>query len=338
MLAFLRTRTGRDFAYYKRATIVRRIARRLQINGMEDLPAYLAFLRTHPGEAGALLQDLLISVTNFFRDRDSFAAVEALIPELFKGKGPGDCVRVWVPACATGEEAYSMAMLLLEHALTLDSPPSIQLFGCDLDDDAIQVARAGLYSDAITADVSEERLRRFFIKEPRGYHIRREVREVVLFAAHDLLKDAPFSRMDLISCRNLLIYLNRDAQIRVLDIFHFALRPHGLLFLGTSESVEDASRLFTVFDKKHRIYKHRPVPRIGLPVPAGPSTLMRALEAQDKLRGGPIVPGWSFVHTGAPPLAAEASRRRDDQLSLAELHFRLVERLAPPSMIVKRRV
>jgi two-component system CheB/CheR fusion protein len=185
-----------------------------------------------------------------------------------------------------------MAMLLLEHAQTLDAAPSIQIFGCDLDESAIQVARAGVYPDTIAADVSKERLRHFFIKEPRGYHIRREVREVVLFAAHDLLKDAPFSRMDLISCRNLLIYLNRDAQNRVLDIFHFAFRPHGLLFLGTSESVEDGSALFQVFDKKHRIYRHCPASRMGLPVPTGPSTLVRTLEAQGRSSGGPVVPGW----------------------------------------------
>lgn len=332
VLTFLRTRTGRDFSYYKRATIVRRVSRRLQINGVDDLPAYLAFLRTHPGEAGALLQDLLISVTNFFRDRESFAVLEQLIPELFKGKGPDDCVRVWVPACATGEEAYSVAMLLLEHARELEETPGLQIFGCDLDEGAIQVARAGVYPDSISADVSEERLRRFFIKEPRGYHVRREVREIVLFAAHDLLKDAPFSRLDLISCRNLLIYLNRDAQQRALDIFHFALHPYGLLFLGSSESVEDESTLFTVLDKKHRIYAHRPTQRTGLPLTSGPSTLIRALEAQDRV-GRPVVPGQAFLNA-EPPRPAELMLRREAQLSLGELHFRLVERLAPPSVIV----
>ncbi len=174
ILAYLRARTGRDFSYYKRATIVRRISRRLQINAVDDLPTYLAFLRTHPGESGALLQDLLISVTNFFRDREAFEALEALIPELFKGKDANDCVRVWVPACATGEESYSLAMLLLEHARTLDGPPMLQVFGCDLDEDAIQTARAGVYPATISADVSEDRLRRFFTKDPRGYRVRRE--------------------------------------------------------------------------------------------------------------------------------------------------------------------
>ena len=146
MLAFLRTRTGRDFSYYKRATILRRIARRMQVNGVEDLPAYLAFLRTHPGEASALLQDLLISVTNFFRDHDAFAALASHLPELFEAKSPDDIVRVWVPACATGEEAYSIAILLTEHARKLDAPPLIQVFATDLDDEIHTAARNGAVS------------------------------------------------------------------------------------------------------------------------------------------------------------------------------------------------
>ena len=333
VLSFLRARTGRDFSYYKRATIVRRISRRMQINGVDDLPGYLSFLRTHPGETGALLQDMLISVTNFFRDRDAFESLEALIPMLFRGKAAGDTVRVWVPACATGEEAYSVAMLLMEHAAMLDSAPGIQIFGCDLDEAAIQTARTGAYPNTIIADVSEERLRRFFTREARGYRVRREVREIVLFAAHDLVKDAPFARMDLISCRNLMIYLNREAQSRVLDIFHFALRPHGLLFLGTSECVEEGNPLYEVVDKRHRIYRHVPGHRIGLPVPAGSSTLMRALEAREQAERGPILPNPSF-NTGVAPDASEQSRRAN--LPLEELHFRLIERLAPPSVVVNR--
>lgn len=335
VLAFLRSRTGRDFMCYKRATIVRRISRRMQINAVDDLAGYLAFLRLHPGEASALLQDLLISVTNFFRDREAFEALEQLIPQLFKGKGPGDAVRIWVPACATGEEAYSMAILALEHARTLDAPPAIQVFGCDLDDAAIQVARAGVYADTLTADVSEERLRRFFVKEHRGYHVRRELREIVLFASHDLLKDAPFSRMDLISCRNLLIYLSREAQERVLSIFHFALRPEGLLFLGTTESVPEDSPQFAVVDKKYRIYAHRAAQRAGLPVPAASTTLLRTLEASQKAQGsGPVLPERSFAQ-GFGALAAEVART-EEKLSLGELHFKLLERLAPPSMVVDR--
>lgn len=332
ILSFLKARTGRDFSYYKRATIVRRISRRLQINGLEDLPTYLGFLRTHQGEAGALLQDLLISVTNFFRDREAFAALEEVIPQLFEHKTTEDAVRVWTPACATGEETYTLAMLLLEHARTLDAAPALQVFGCDLDEEAIQVARTGAYPDTIAADVSEERLRRFFTKEHGGYRVRREVREIVLFAQHDLLKDAPFSRLDLVSCRNLLIYLNRDAQQRAMDIFHFALRPHGILFLGSSESVEDGSPLFDVLDKAHRIFRQRHVHRVGLAVPAGPGTLVRALEAQERAKGTPVLPARGF---GASELAAFTSQGGyETALSLSELHLRLVERFSPPSVLV----
>ncbi len=282
VLSFLRARTSHDFTYYKRATIVRRISRRMQINSLTNLPDYVSFLRTHPGEAGALLGDLLISVTNFFRDRDTFAALERdIIPTLFVGKGPEDTVRVWSAACATGEEPYSLAMLLVEYARTLDHPPGIQVFACDLDEAAISQARAGVYALSIAADVSEERLARFFIKDVRGYRVRRELREMVLFTEHDLLKDAPFSKLDLASCRNLLIYLNRGAQTRAMEIFHFALKPQGKLFLGSSESVPEENDLFTTLDKKHRFYQRRAVPRVGLPVPTGTGTLQRVLHAKE---------------------------------------------------------
>jgi len=348
ILAFLRTRTGRDFSYYKRATTLRRISRRMQVSGVDDMAAYLEFLRTHQGECGALLKDLLISVTNFFRDREAFTALEAHLAELFQGKGHSDTIRVWCPACATGEEAYSLAMQLIEYARTVDAAPGIQVFGCDLDEDAIQMARAGIYPETIAADVSEERLRRYFVREHRGYRVRREVRETVLFAAHDLLKDAPFSRIDLISCRNLLIYLNRDAQDRLLDIFHFALRQDGLLFLGTSESVEDGSPLFEVVDKKHRIYRRKTVHRFGLPVAPGPSSLLvRQIEQQvaaahanaEHAARPVVVPAVSFSPSAAvalrPPVRA-AAIREEDRLTWAELHFKLLERFGPPSVLVDR--
>jgi two-component system CheB/CheR fusion protein len=333
VLAFLRRKSGCDFSYYKRATIVRRIARRLQVNGMENLADYLSFLRLHPGESGALLQDLLISVTNFFRDRDAFQALESFIPELFKGKGPGDFVRVWSPACATGEEAYSLAMLLLEHAQTLDQPPAIQVFGCDLSQETIQFARMGLYPETITADLSEERIKRFFVKEAAGHRIRREVRELMLFATHDLLKDPPFSRMDLISCRNLMIYLDSDAQKRVLDTFHFALRPQGLLFLGASETVPEESALFTAIDKKHRIFRHQSTQTTSVPAPLWPNTLLRALEVQDKARVAPVLPGRTFNQ--GMPTSLDASFAKP-HLPPGELHFRLLERYATPSVLVNR--
>ncbi len=333
VLGLLRTRTGRDFTYYKRATILRRVARRMQINEAATLPAYLDFLRTHSGETGALLQDLLVSVTNFFRDREAFAVVEERIPTLFAGKGAGDTVRVWSAACATGEEAYSLAMLLHEHARQLEHPPTVQVFGCDLDERAIQTARAGLYPATIAADVSEERLQRFFTREARGYRVRRELRETVLFTQHDLLKDAPFSRMDLVSCRNLLIYLDTEAQARALEVFHFALKPDGLLFLGSAESVDEEKTLFAMADKKHCLFVRRATARVGLPVPAGTSRLVRALQAQ--IKEAPSVPPAALVRDVAGPFASPSRQPAEEgQAGLAELHFKLTERYAPPSLIV----
>ncbi len=336
-LGFLRTRTGRDFTYYKRATILRRIGRRMQVNGIVEVPAYLDFLRTHPGEAGALLQDLLISVTNFFRDRDSFEALRAEIPRLFHGKKAQDTIRVWVAACATGEEAYSVAMLLCEHAGTLDHPPKIQVFATDLDEAAIQAARDGLYTDTIVADVSDDRLRRFFTREHGGYRIKRELREMVLFALHDLLKDSPFSRLDLVTCRNLLIYLNHEAQQRALEIFHFALHAQGVLFLGSSESVDEGDPLFAVTDKKHRLFVRRSLTRARTPSFAGPGTLTRAVLQQTA--ESPALPTaravFGHVNGGnggtAPSAAGEEGKE-----SWSELHFKLIERYGPPSVLVNR--
>jgi two-component system CheB/CheR fusion protein len=334
VLNLLKTRTGRDFSNYKRATILRRIGRRMQVNAVEDMGAYLACLRTRHGEAAALLQDLLITVTNFFRDAECFAALETHIPELFKDKGPSDTVRVWVAACATGEEAYSMAMLLSDYARALDAPPAIQVFASDLDEEAIRVAREAIYPPTIEGDVSEERLRRFFVREHRGYRVRRELREMVLFAAHDLLKDSPFSRLDLVSCRNLLIYLNRDAQTRVLDTFHFALRSDALLFLGSSESVDDASSLFAAVDKRRRLFRKRPARRVTLPVSSGPGSLALALEQQSDGAYGPVVAAASSFGRSAPQRRPPAEADGSRSASWGELHFRLIDHLAPPSMLV----
>ncbi len=336
VLSFLRARTGRDFTYYKRATILRRIARRMQVNAVTELPAYLDFMRTHPGEAGALLQDLLISVTNFFRDRGAFEALEAGIPELFSGKKSGDTLRVWTAACATGEEAYSVAMLLCEYAGRLENPPAIQVFATDLDEESIASARDGVYPTTITADVTDERLRRFFVKEPHGYRVRRDLREMVLFAVHDLLRDSPFSRLDLITCRNLLIYLTREAQMRACEIFHFALRKGGRLFLGASETMDEESGLYTLLDKTHRIYTKCSDARVTVSLPTGSSALRRALEARDHASHGPFIHGAAFVAPGKAAQAKENANSDAHRVSWEELHFKLIERFAPPSLIVDR--
>ncbi len=250
VLSFVRDQTGHDFTHYKRATVLRRIARRMQVNSLDSVPAYLDYLRSHRDESPALLRDLLIGVTHFFRDQGAFAALEANVPQLFAGKNGADQVRVWVAGCSTGEEAYTIAMLLCEHAASLDHPPSLQIFATDIDESAIANAREGFYPLTIEADVSQERLRRFFSNHNAGYRVRKELRELILFAPHDVLRDSPFSRLDLVTCRNLLIYLKPDAQHRVLDIFHFALRPGGLLFLGDSERIDDGHTLFAPIDRE----------------------------------------------------------------------------------------
>jgi two-component system CheB/CheR fusion protein len=274
ILTQLNTRTGYDFRAYKQTTVLRRIQRRMQITGYETLEGYLFALRQNDDEAQALLDDLLIGVTNFFRDEESWLRIaNDVIPQLFAGKGRDDVVRVWSIGCSTGEEAYTLAILLMEHAATLDHAPSIQVFATDLDEGSLIKARDGLYPDTIAADVSIERLQRFFTKEGSAYRVRREVRDNVLFATHSVLRDPPFSRQSLLVCRNLLIYLQRPLQENLFEIFYYALVPGGFLFLGNSETADSAGEMFTTFDKKHRIYQtrewsgqHRPLPALPLVV------------------------------------------------------------------------
>ncbi|MES2704201.1 MAG: CheR family methyltransferase [Bacteroidota bacterium] len=264
----LRVHTGHDFSNYKRATLLRRIERRISMRNMPDLPAYATYLQNDPDETTALLKDLLISVTNFFRDKEAFDALEQhIIPAIVKGKSEQEAVRIWVPGCATGEEAYSIAMLCAEHAVKGAENPKIQIFGTDIDDAAIAQAREGLYTINDAADVSPERLRRFFTKEGDYYRVTREIREMILFANHNFIKDPPFSRLNMISCRNVLIYLNRTAQDRVMETFHFALSPGGYLFLGSSETAEGAGDLYAVAHREAHIFQARQVGMRPLPVP-----------------------------------------------------------------------
>lgn len=333
VLGILKAATGHDFTSYKRATVLRRVARRMQVNSCGNLPAYRHFLSSHPGETGALLQDLLISVTNFFRDPEAFRALEVMLPDLFRGKGPTDQVRVWVPACATGEEAYSVAILLSEYAEKLENPPQIQIFATDLDQSAIEIARQGRYPESIDEDVSDDRLRHFFELDAGNYRVRRQVRELILFAVHDVLKNSPFSKLDLICCRNLLIYLNRQAQAKVFDIFHFALRPGGYLFLGASESAEEAGGSFTAVDKKHRLYLRQSLPkRAGSNFPSGMTGIslsLPSLEPGDGVSHLPASPSLSGGVGDDVGKRAYASRK-----SWAELHYNLIEHIAPPSLVV----
>ncbi len=256
ILAHLRVRTGHDFSKYKQSTVLRRIARRIQVNRSDSMRAYYNFLRESPDEAQALLGDLLITVTTFFRDADAFNSLSnTVLPALFSGKETAEPIRIWVCGCATGEEAYTIAMLTLEEAAKHEERRAIQIFGSDLDSRALAMAREGRFPTAIEADVSEERLRRFFIREGDHYRIRQEVRDIVLFAMHDVLKDPPFSHVDLISCRNVLIYLDRDLQEQVGTTFHYALNPAGFLLVGSSESVDQPAGLFRCIDRGARLYQ-----------------------------------------------------------------------------------
>jgi two-component system CheB/CheR fusion protein len=336
VLKHVRVQTGHDFSHYKRATVLRRIARRMQVNSINSIPPYLDFLRQHPAEAHALLHDLLIGVTHFFRDQGSFAALDANIPQLFAGKKSTDELRVWVTACATGEEAYSIAMLLCEHAAKLNDPPNVQVFATDIDDQSIHSAREGLYPTTIEADVSPERLRQFFMRDNGRYRVKKDIRDKVLFARHNVLSDPAFSRVDLATCRNLLIYLNRDAQRRVFDIFHFALRPGGLLFIGGAESADNSHSLFSPLDSHHRIYVRRSVPRPTWNIPSLPARV-----AAPERRGGkadrPMLP--AMASTGVED-AGEQSQTSSYEgqgrrsVLFGELHLKLLEEYGPPSVVV----
>ena len=254
----LRARTGHDFKDYKHKTMVRRVQRRMQKLQVQEVPAFIEQLRRDPRELDALLQELLISVTGFFRDPLAFAVLEReVIVRLFEHKGPEDSLRVWVPGCATGEEAYSIGMLLREHMPKSGRGPKLQIFASDIDQTALATARQGRYPASIADDLSAERLRSHFVHEDGSYRVVGDLREICLFSAHNLLRDAPFSRLDLISCRNLLIYLNADLQNRLIPLFHYALREGGALFLGSSESASRHTRLFTPIDKQARIFRRR---------------------------------------------------------------------------------
>jgi two-component system CheB/CheR fusion protein len=255
----LRDRLGHDFSEYKDKTIGRRVQRRMQVLQVADIDVYLDRLQHDPDEASHLFRDLLIGVTAFFRDPAAFRALEtAVIPKLFEGKGSGEDVRVWVPGCSTGEEVYSIAMLLREQMDKLPSPvPKVQLFGTDIDERALAIARAGRYPRSLLANVSPERLKRFFVSDGHLHRLAAEVRDLCIFSPHSTIRDPPFSRLDLISCRNLLIYLNAELQARVIPIFHYALRPDGFLLLGLSETVTRHGDLFAPLDKQYRLYKRR---------------------------------------------------------------------------------
>jgi two-component system CheB/CheR fusion protein len=312
IVAFLHARTGHDFSSYKRATVLRRIGRRMQVTRQTSLDAYSQYLRDNPEEAQDLFGDLLISVTAFFRDPGAFETlVEQALGPLLRDRDGDEKVRIWSAGCATGEEAYTLAMLAVEEAERQHVVPAIQIFASDLDEGALATARQGLYPKAIEADVSPERLKRFFVDEGPHYRIKQEIRDLVLFARHSALKDPPFINLDLVVCRNLLIYLERELQRQLIALFHYALRPGRYLFLGSAESIDMKPELFTVCDRESRIYAA-------------------------KVTGGHLADLVSQLpREHRPPMPA--GRRNDPEQpprTAASIHAESLETLAPPSALV----
>ena len=319
IIDLVRQQTGQDFNAYKRGTLQRRVERRMAMASIDghDMAKYLRQLRSDPGEVAALAKDLLINVTRFFRDPKVFGILEqTIIPEMVRTHLADDPLRIWTVGCSTGEETYSLVMLFHEQIAAQRSSLKLQVFASDLDADAVATAREGLYPDSIAADISEARLKRFFVKEEHGYRIVPELRAAVVFAVQDMLVDPPFSRLDLVSCRNLLIYLLPDAQARAISLFHFALRKNGVLLLGSAETIGHAAGRFEIISQEARLYRH-----IGRSRPGDIGFSMTAAGA-----GRPKAP------------ASDAMRPASRQIALAELGRRLVlERHAPAALLINRR-
>jgi two-component system CheB/CheR fusion protein len=286
IFALLRTVTGKDLAGYKKPTLLRRIRRRMALHQIDGIAAYAGHLASHPDEVQELYQDLLINVTSFFRDPEIFAALRRdVFPRLLQDRAADAPVRVWVPGCSTGEEAYSIAICLLESLDDLAASPPIQIFGTDIRDGAVDKARAGIYLENIAADISPERLARFFAKVDGAFQISKTVRDLCVFARHDLIRDPPFSHLDLISCRNVLIYLEAGVQRRVMANFRYALKPTGVLVLGSSETIVASSDLFLPVDRENKVFAPiGTVARTGL----GPGAGLQMREAAFGVRAGGI--------------------------------------------------
>lgn len=277
IFVLLRSRTGNDFTYYKHSTIRRRIKRRMVLHQLEKMEDYVKYLQKQPGELDALFQDILINVTSFFRDPETFEALKRnVFPALMEKRSAEQPLRIWVPGCSTGEEVYSLAIALLEFLGERASDIPIQIFASDIDDKAIDKARQGIYPEGIRDEAAPGRLQRFFIKTPGGYQISKTTRDICVFAVQNVIKDPPFSRLDLISCRNLMIYLGAVLQKKVLHTFHYALLPGRFLMLGTSETIGSFADLFATVDKKSKIYSKKSVatlPGYDFTTPAHAATL-----------------------------------------------------------------
>jgi two-component system CheB/CheR fusion protein len=314
ILMQLRTGTGHDFSQYKTSTIGRRIERRMTMHAIEDPEVYARFIKDHPGELQALFRELLINVTSFFRDPEAFDALnEQVLRRLVHSKDENDTIRIWVAACATGEEAYSIAIMLRELMDAAHKQIKVQLYSTDLDDDAIATARAGLYPPNIEQDVKPERLSRFFVKEESGYRVRKHIRDMVIFAVQSVVKDPPFTRLDLLTCRNLLIYLEAPLQDRLITTFHYALKPDGVLFLSPSESIGGHTELFESIDRKWKLYRQIP----------------SAASARTLVRGGVNWHG----DTGSSPARPDSIRKLPEPLIGDAAKRMLMHAFAPAAVV-----
>jgi two-component system CheB/CheR fusion protein len=299
IIDLLLEKTTHDFRLYKKGTLQRRIERRMLIASVEtdDMGQYLQLLRKDDHEADLLAKDLLINVTRFFRDTDVFDMLAAkIIPAMIQSHKTDQPLRIWVPGCSTGEEAYSLTMLFREAIMAAKSSIKLQIFASDVDSDAVNRAREGLYPETIAAEVSEERLTRFFSKDEHGYHVLPDMRAAVVFTVQDVLSDPPFSRLDMVSCRNLLIYLGTDAQAKAIALFHFALKQNGILLLGSSETAGHIDSRYEVISKPERLYR-----RVGQSHPGELNFLLGANDdapmrtrpaySQSQLRNGILCAG-----------------------------------------------
>ncbi len=256
IIILVRDQTGIDFSAYKKNTIIRRIERRMSLHQIRNMSDYVRYLQENQAEIQILQKEFFIGVTSFFRDPAAFKALkEKIVPELLKNKSLDQPLRIWVPGCSTGEEAYSIAIILKEYMDEVKNNLPVQIFATDIDRDSVEIGRSGVYPSNIAVNVSSERLNRFFIKNPETYSIKKEIREMVVFAPQNVISDPSFLRLDLISCRNLLIYLVPESQKRLLFLFHYSLNPDGYLFLGSSETIGEFTELYSVVDRKWKIYK-----------------------------------------------------------------------------------
>ncbi len=313
IVSVLRSRTGHDFSLYKQNTIRRRIERRMIAHGVTDTAAYARYLQEHAEEVSLLFKELLINVTSFFRDPEAFATLKnEILPKLFDHKPENYVFRVWVAGCATGEEAYSIAMTFREYMDETKQEFKVQIYSTDIDDDAIAVARSGSYPPNISIDVTPERLRRFFIKEEAGYRVKKEIREMIVFAIQNVIKDPPFTKLDLVSCRNLLIYLEPQLQNRLIPTFHYALKPGGYLFLSPAESIGNQPDIFAPANRKWKFYMAK-----------------QSMDSARRVMQG----GLSWTRDHAITGVDEALKKGKD-VNFAELARRaLLHHYAPPSVI-----